>query len=119
MQVKNFLKLFVPRFVIEFVKNLILLYAWKKRDYSETILALTSLRNGQDSVGPLPKVKSVAVLNNLGCAYFKSQRNKKFLASQSFHDAKTLAASDAHLLAVVQANLDALDEMTNAQDRGY
>lgn len=92
------------------------LYAWSKADYQETINTLYQLHNAKDSYGRLLQIESYTVLNNLGVAYFKLQRNKEFKASGYLKQALVLAESKSVDTQLLVNNIKALDVMVNQID---
>ena len=91
-------------------------YAWEKNDIEEARKALASLSKGKDEQGPLLKIPSALVLNNLGCVWFKIQRNKQFKASNMLFAARNLASPNSNHLDVIESNINKLDTMTNRVD---
>lgn len=91
-------------------------YAWKKKDFEEARRALDSLSKGKDDQGPLLKIPSALVLNNLGCVWFKIQRNKQFKASKMLLSAMSLVSQGGSHIDVIESNINKLDTMTNRVD---
>lgn len=93
-------------------------YAWSQHDYNRTITLLVDLNNGNDLQGSFAKVPSYTVDNNLGCAYFKTKRNKQFDACRAFFRAKDKATLDSETAVVetISHNIDSLDKMVNRLD---
>jgi heme/copper-type cytochrome/quinol oxidase subunit 2 len=89
-------------------------YLWDSKDYKRALEALSSLEAGQDQVGSLEKVPSFVIDNDLGCVYFKLQRNRSFSAFTFFQNARNLADSEHRNS--IEENLRKLDDMVNAID---
>ena len=91
-------------------------YAWKSADYNEATDSLLALETGQDKIGSLQKVASFVISNDLGCVYFKQQRNKEFKAFIYFQTAKDRVGSKEPYKGLIEKNMRALDEMVNKID---
>jgi hypothetical protein len=91
-------------------------YAYDQHDYSKSIDALSELEKGQDPLGPLFHMVSYVVANDIGCAYFKRQRNRGFLASQYLLLAKSRVASNSMEARALEENVSVLDELVNRLD---
>lgn len=91
-------------------------YAYSVGGYDEAIDALLALEQGRDAVGSLLRVPSYVVSNDLGCAFFKKQRNRSFEASSRFATALSRLPSQSPHQRIVQDNLLNLDQMVNALD---
>lgn len=91
-------------------------YAWEKNDQDEARKALEALEKGKDNQGPLLHIPSTAVSNNLGCVWFKIQRNKQFKSSNYFLKAKKMSSQEGTYFSVVVANIEKLDKMVNKVD---
>lgn len=91
-------------------------YAWNTKDYDEARKALISLKIGRDQVGDLLRIPSFVVNNNLGCAFFKQQRNKQFKAYSHFAEAKKLVGQEKPYVNYIDENLNNLDKMVNNLD---
>lgn len=91
-------------------------YAWHSGDYREAASSLMSLRSGKDDVGQLPKIPSSIVSNNLGCIYFKLQRNKGFLSFTYLREAQTLAGANHPNRLTIDENIQKLDRLVNSLD---
>ena len=88
-------------------------YALGKEDYQEAINTLHQMRNANDSYGKLLHIESYTVLNNLGVAYFKLQKNKDFNASWYLQLARSLAETRSVDVQPIANNIKALDAMLN------
>jgi hypothetical protein len=91
-------------------------YAYAKHDYAKAAQALQELESGQDSLGSLLRVNSYVVGNNLGCIYFKLQRNRGFTAIQWFFTARARAATAMSHNQTVEQNIRVLDDLVNRLD---
>lgn len=91
-------------------------YAWHSGDYREAASSLMSLRSGKDDVGQLPKIPSAIISNNLGCIYFKLQRNQGFLSFTYLHEAQTLAGANHPNRSAIDENIQKLDRLVNSLD---
>ena len=91
-------------------------YALNNKDYEEARKALSSLSNGKDDKGPLYKIPSALVLNNIGCAWFHIQRSKQFKASNMLFAARKLLKSESRQAEIIESNIIKLDKMTNKID---
>ena len=91
-------------------------YAWEKKDQDESKKALEALEKGKDDQGPLLHMPSAVVSNNLGCVWFKIQRNKQFRSSNYFLKAKNMSPQGSTYFSIVVANTEKLDRMVNKVD---
>ncbi len=91
-------------------------YAWEKNDQDEARKALEALEKGKDEQGPLLPIPSTVVYNNLGCVWFKIQRNKQFRSSDFLLKAKALSSNGSAYFSIVVANIEKLDRMVNKAD---
>jgi hypothetical protein len=90
-------------------------YAWSRHDYDEAAKALLALAAGKDSFGSFRQLSSATVSNDLGCVFFKLQRNKEFKASQYLFEAKSLSRGSQNA-DVIERNLQHLDTLVNTLD---
>jgi hypothetical protein len=91
-------------------------YAYEQRDYAKAIDALTELEKGGDALGSLFHWSSYVVANDLGCSYFKRQRNRGFLASKYLILAQSRVAPNSIEARTLEENLSSLDELVNRLD---
>lgn len=91
-------------------------YAWSKEDYEEAIKTLTELYLGKDHIGGLPKINSFVIVNDLGIAYFKKQRNRDFRASSYLQEAINMVNNSSSYKEQLLNNLKNLDKMVNNLD---
>jgi hypothetical protein len=91
-------------------------YAYDQRDYPRAIDALSDLEKGQDALGPLFRIESYVIANDLGCAYFKRQRNHNFLASRYISLAQSRVPQNSVEARTLEENFSALDELVNRLD---
>jgi hypothetical protein len=91
-------------------------YAYSKHDYAKAVQTLRDLAAGQDSMGELLKMDSYVVNNNLGCALFRLQRNRGFLAAQALLAAKNRVPPGRPESRSIEDNLRTLDDLVNRLD---
>jgi hypothetical protein len=91
-------------------------YAYDQHDYPKAIDAFSELESGQDAMGPLFHVASYVVANDLGCAYFKKQRNRGFWASRYIVIAQSRVGPNSMEQHTLDDNLSILDELVNRLD---
>jgi hypothetical protein len=91
-------------------------YAYDFHDYPKAIDALSELEKGQDALGPLFYMPSYVVANDLGCAYFKRQRNHGFQASRYIILAQSRVPPNSLEARALDENFTVLDELVNRLD---
>lgn len=91
-------------------------YAWEQSDYKESKKALRSLIEGKDNFGILNVIPTYSVYNNLGCVYFKIQRNKDFKAYDYLKKSLSLSQNNPLHTDYINENIFNLNEMVNKLD---
>jgi hypothetical protein len=91
-------------------------YAYSQRDYRKSVAAFSELENGQDALGPLFRIASFAVANDLACAYFRRQRDHGFFASRYLELAQSRAPLNSKDAQDITENIAILDDLVNRLD---
>jgi hypothetical protein len=86
---------------------------WELRAYENARQKLVDIDEGQTNFGPLKRIQSSVVKNNLGCVEFRLQGNRGFVAYEYLRAAINLARGNNNLKSKIESNLHKLDEMVN------